>query len=139
MCAKTCYLNSENELSLFFTKERKQMKIAFDAKRITHNATGLGNYSRFVVNELSSLYPEHTYQLYTPGKGNDALRNRIHVQPNISFHYPESRLDRLFPSLWRSSRVIHQLKKENIDLYHGLSNEIPSSLQGSGKIGRAHV
>lgn len=47
------------------------MKIAFDAKRITHNATGLGNYSRFVVNSLSSSFPEHIYQLYTPGKGKE--------------------------------------------------------------------
>lgn len=51
------------------------MKIAFDAKRITHNATGLGNYSRFVVNSLSTSFPEHIYQLYTPGKGKEALRN----------------------------------------------------------------
>ena len=53
------------------------MKIAFDAKRITHNATGLGNYSRFVVNSLSASFPEHIYQLYTPGKGKEALRKRI--------------------------------------------------------------
>ena len=53
------------------------MKIAFDAKRITHNATGLGNYSRFVVNSLSTSFPEHIYQLYTPGKGKEALRKRI--------------------------------------------------------------
>ena len=52
------------------------MKIAFDAKRITHNATGLGNYSRFVVNSLSTSFPEHIYQLYTPGKGKEALRKR---------------------------------------------------------------
>ncbi len=49
------------------------MKIAFDAKRITHNATGLGNYSRFIVNSLSASFPEHTYQLYTPGKGKGSV------------------------------------------------------------------
>ena len=79
------------------------MKIAFDAKRITHNATGLGNYSRFVVNSLSASFPEHIYQLYTPGKGKEALRKRIEERPSVSFHYPEGRFDKLFPSLWRTS------------------------------------
>lgn len=88
------------------------MKIAFDAKRITHNATGLGNYSRFVVNSLSASFPEHTYQLYTPGKGKEALRKRIEERPNVSFHYPEGRFDKLFPSLWRTSGLTATLRKE---------------------------
>lgn len=108
------------------------MKIAFDAKRITHNATGLGNYSRFIVNGLATCYPEHTYQLYTPSKGKDALRNRILPSPNISFHYPESRFEKLIPSLWRSSGVCKELETEKVDLYHGLSNEIPMNLKKHG-------
>lgn len=108
------------------------MKIAFDAKRITHNATGLGNYSRFVVNGLSAFFPEHTYQLYTPGKGKDTLRNRIEPRPNVSFHYPEGRFDQLFPSLWRSSGLITTLREERVDLFHGLSNEIPMNLRQNG-------
>lgn len=108
------------------------MKIAFDAKRITHNATGLGNYSRYVVNGLSASYPENSYQLYTPGKGKDLLRNRIEQRPNVSFHYPEGRMARMLPSLWRSSGVISTLKREKVDLYHGLSNELPSRIDRSG-------
>mgnify|MGYP000054709832 CR=1 FL=1 len=105
------------------------MKIAFDAKRITHNATGLGNYSRFVVNSLSASFPEHTYQLYTPGKGKEALRKRIEERPSVSFHYPEGRFDKLFPSLWRTSGLTTTLRKEHVDLFHGLSNEIPMNLK----------
>lgn len=108
------------------------MKIAFDAKRITHNATGLGNYSRFVVNSLSASFPEHTYQLYTPGKGKEALRKRIEERPNVSFHYPEGRFDKLFPSLWRTSGLTATLRKERVDLFHGLSNEIPMNLKQNG-------
>lgn len=108
------------------------MKIAFDAKRITHNATGLGNYSRFIVNSLSASFPEHSYQLYTPGKGKEALRKRIEERPNVSFHYPESGFDKLLPSLWRSSGVTDTLRKERVDLYHGLSNEIPMNLRRKG-------
>lgn len=117
---------------MFIIIEKTDMKIAFDAKRITHNATGLGNYSRFIVNGLASCYPEHTYQLYTPNKGKDALRLRIKPLPNISFHYPESRFGQLLPSFWRSSGVCKQLKAEHVDLYHGLSNEIPMNLRKNG-------
>ena len=83
------------------------MKIAFDAKRITHNATGLGNYSRFVVNSLSASFPEHTYQLYTPGKGKEALRKRIEERPSVSFHYPEGRFDMAYlgPNGYASKRA----------------------------------
>lgn len=108
------------------------MKIAFDAKRITHNATGLGNYSRFVVNSLSTSFPEHIYQLYTPGKGKEALRKRIEERPSVSFHYPEGRFDKLFPSLWRTSGLTATLRKEHVDLFHGLSNEIPMNLKQNG-------
>ena len=49
------------------------MNIAFDAKRITHNATGLGNYSRFVLDMLTEFRPENRYLLFSPSTGNPAL------------------------------------------------------------------
>jgi hypothetical protein len=42
------------------------MKIGFEAKRIFHNRTGLGNYSRDLINGLSKYFPENTYFLYNP-------------------------------------------------------------------------
>ena len=62
------------------------------------------------------------------GLGKETLRNRIHPHSNVSFHYPESTLGKLIPSLWRSSGVISALRQDRIDLYHGLSNEIPAGL-----------
>lgn len=44
------------------------MKIAFDAKRAAQNRTGLGNYSRFVIEGLSRYCPENKYLLYTPNE-----------------------------------------------------------------------
>lgn len=108
------------------------MNIAFDAKRITHNSTGLGNYSRFVVNGLSQAYPEHHFKLYTPGIGKNTLRNRVESRPNVFFHYPESAWGKLIPSLWRFSGIVPTLRQDRINLYHGLSNEIPMGLEKSG-------
>lgn len=104
------------------------MKIAFDAKRITHNATGLGNYSRYVINGLSSFFPENSYQLYTPGKGKEILRNRIIPTDAVSLHYPKSYLAKMIPSLWRSFGITSLLEQEKVDLFHGLSNELPVNI-----------
>lgn len=108
------------------------MKIAFDAKRITHNATGLGNYSRYIANMLAVHYPENSYLLYTPGKGKEGLRTRLAPHGSVSFRYPQGFLHTLLPSLWRSSGIIADLKREKIDLYHGLSNELPYQISESG-------
>lgn len=107
------------------------MKIAFDAKRITHNATGLGNYSRYVAHTLAVHYPENTYLLYTPGKGKEGLRGRLAPHGSVSFRYPQGVLDTLLPSLWRSSGIVSDLKRERVDLYHGLSNELPYQISNS--------
>ncbi len=42
------------------------MRIGFDAKRAFNNKTGLGNYSRFILNALQKFASEHTYLAYTP-------------------------------------------------------------------------
>ena len=42
------------------------MKIGFDSKRLFCNFTGLGNYSRTLLKNLSEFYPENNYFLYTP-------------------------------------------------------------------------
>lgn len=42
------------------------MKIGFDAKRAFNNYTGLGNYSRFIIESLVQFVPENEYLLYTP-------------------------------------------------------------------------
>jgi hypothetical protein len=44
------------------------MKIAFDAKRLFNNHTGLGNYSRSLVRNLQLSYPTNEYHLFTPEK-----------------------------------------------------------------------
>ncbi|MCD8270629.1 MAG: glycosyltransferase family 4 protein [Parabacteroides sp.] len=108
------------------------MKIAFDAKRITHNATGLGNYSRFVVNRLLAFHPENQYNLYTPGKGKDFLRNQITPHDAVSFHYPTGLFQKSFSALWRTAGLTRQLVKDNIDIYHGPSNELPCNIRKSG-------
>ncbi len=45
------------------------MKIGYEAKRIFHNTTGLGNYSRDLIRILATFYPNNKYLLYNPKQG----------------------------------------------------------------------
>jgi glycosyltransferase involved in cell wall biosynthesis len=97
------------------------MKIGFDAKRAFHNTTGLGNYSRTLLNGLARMYPEHEYFLFNP------KASKQFPQPDFA-HVHEVRptgLNKLFSSLWRSRLVTDDIRKLKLDLYHGLSHEIP--------------
>lgn len=42
------------------------MRIGFDGKRAVQNFTGLGNYSRYVIDILYRFSPENEYVLYAP-------------------------------------------------------------------------
>ncbi|MGH2552985.1 MAG: glycosyltransferase family 4 protein [Chitinophagaceae bacterium] len=104
------------------------MNIGFDAKRAYHNNTGLGHYSRNLLTALSEYYPQHKYYLFNPEASNlfgPVNENMYEVQP-VSF------FDKMFTSAWRSSWVTKDLKKLKIDLYHGLSHEIPIGIQKTG-------
>ena len=49
------------------------MKIGFDAKRAAQNKTGLGNYSRFVLQVLADAAPKNEYVLYIPDERKQGL------------------------------------------------------------------
>lgn len=71
------------------------MKIAYDAKRYYHNRTGLGNYSRTLVNSMQQLFPNEEFVLYDE------------------------------KSYTRTFRLGRKAKQDGCQLYHGLSNELP--------------
>src|SRR5512145_771147 len=98
------------------------MRIGFDAKRAFFNKSGLGSYSRNLIQGLTDKYPENEYILYTPGLSYD-LYDPIH--DCIQVKGPEHLFHRLFRSYWRSFHLSHQLPKDGIEIFHGLSHEIP--------------
>ncbi len=110
------------------------MNIAFDAKRITHNATGLGNYSRYIMRILAEYYPENDYLLLSTSQGNKSLYNSLMEHRNIKLLMPESQTEQMFRGLWRNFGLKKILKEEDIDIYHGLSNEIPIGLYNSQQV-----
>lgn len=109
----------------------RSLRIAFDAKRITHNATGLGNYGRTMVAMLARFAPQNRYDLYTPDPGRDELRRRLDGIPQLTFRYPRKPLHGPFKALWRSFGLSRELAPDTA-LFHGLSGELPSGLRKRG-------
>ncbi|MFT3677426.1 MAG: glycosyltransferase family 1 protein [Chitinophagaceae bacterium] len=104
------------------------MIIGFDAKRAFHNTTGLGYYSRTLIELLATHYPQHQYVLFNP----KASGRFPFLHPSVKEVRPTRFPDTLLTSLWRSSRVIHEFGRYGIDLYHGLSHEIPVGIDKTG-------
>ncbi len=114
------------------------MIIGFDAKRIVRNATGLGSYSRTLINSLAAADADTRFILYAPDEGRDDLRQQIAEQPNVTFNIPHSTfhniplLGGLEGAIWRSHGIVKDLKRDNVNLFHGLSGELPRGLQRAG-------
>ena len=105
------------------------MRIGFDAKRAFNNQSGLGNYSRNLLSALYFSYPDFRYILYTP----EINRNLFKLTgKNFELRKPLKAFHRIFPSVWRSFAISGEFKKDKLDVYHGLSHELPSGIEKSG-------
>lgn len=105
------------------------MNIGFDAKRAFQNSTGLGHYSRTLISSLATFYPDNKYYLFAPKiteQFNTTQFPNIHtVSPN---QFPSAQLK----SIWRSNWVKKDLQRNKVDIYHGLSHEIPVGITATG-------
>ena len=103
------------------------MIIGFDAKRAFKNFTGLGNYSRFILKSLSQNFPNNNYLLFTPEVRKEAAEisyackntNQRTITPSELWNLP------VISGIWRS--IFQGIKhcENRLDIFHGLSNEIP--------------
>ena len=97
------------------------MRIGYDAKRIFHNQTGLGNYGRDIIRILTEHSPVKEYYLFNTKKSK--------LEPLVAMErarivYPRG-VWKYFTSLWRLFGQWHQITSLKLDGYHGLSGEIP--------------
>ena len=109
------------------------MIIGYDAKRLVCNGTGLGSYSRTLVNDLAANVPPGVMlNLYAPTPGNDALRNMVREAANVHFVYAQGCYTRISRALWRMHGIVKDLKRDGVRLYHGLSGELPIGIKEAG-------
>ncbi|HET9553084.1 MAG TPA: glycosyltransferase family 1 protein [Anaeromyxobacteraceae bacterium] len=102
------------------------MHLGFDAKRAFQNQTGLGNYSRDVLRILARHRPGHRYVAY----GARAAAGRL--ADGVEPRGPDTTLGRAVPALWRTAGLPAQLRRDGVELFHGLSNELPLGIERSG-------
>ncbi len=134
------------------------MLIGFDAKRAFRNNTGLGNYSRGVIGgvmsyELRVKSEAGTVVLYTPSVkgryehyfdtpqsfGQLPLKGE-QQEKNMSLRVVEPKgVWRAMRSVWRSVGVSRAAKRDGVELFHGLSHELPYGLpKGVKKVVTMH-
>ena len=107
------------------------MIIGIDAKRIVRNGTGLGSYGRTLVNDLIRLGDNDLQlRLYAPDEGRDDLRNQM--IEGTEFCYPTGKPSALRKAWWRSRGVVKDLQRDGVEVYHGLSGELPTGLRKAG-------
>lgn len=95
------------------------MNIGYDAKRAFQNRTGLGNYSRMVIDLMSG--PQNNIHLFSPQK-----------EVSVNWQPPaQSRLitPQFKHPLWRPWLMTEQIRKAGLEIYHGLSHELPFNIE----------
>ena len=99
-------------------------RLGYDAKRLFNNFTGLGNYSRTLLEDLSNHFPENEYFLFSPKVTKNDRTNPFFDQSK--FTIKKARGNGIY---WRSYGIKKDLLENQIQLFHGLSHEIPIGLQ----------
>jgi glycosyltransferase involved in cell wall biosynthesis len=106
------------------------MILGFDGKRFFHNKTGLGNYSRDLVRILAHFYPDNKYLVYNP---KPKKIDRVAIDGKIIIEkLPSKKTNQKLPSLWRSFNINNDIKADNVEIFHGLSGEIPFTIHKTG-------
>lgn len=106
------------------------MVIGYDAKRAYRNNSGLGNYSRMVIGGVADA-GEARCLLYTP-----SLQGRhehyFDSRPDVSSRLPQG-MWRCAKGLWRSFAIGRAAGRDGVQLFHGLSHELPYGLPATVK------
>lgn len=117
-----------------------RLKIGFDAKRANANRTGLGNYSRYIIEVLARRHSGLDMTLYVPKKKHLESYDALLAYPQVSEMLPRPGFRSWIKSIWRTFGLAADLQKDKVCVYHGLSNELPAGLtrRGIGSVVTIH-
>src|SRR5690606_6392858 len=99
------------------------MRIGFDANRAFQNLTGLGNYSRTLIRNLKLFFPDEEYVFFTPRTDTEYS----HIYERDEIISPETK-----SPVWRTIGIRTDVRRSEIDVFHGLSNELPLGIDRTG-------
>ena len=109
------------------------INVGFESKRLFSSMTGFGAYSRTLVKGLAKHYPENRYVLL-PDQSHERVsqESKFHTldiqtvlsADAVSVLYPPSNKS----LYWKLLGAMQQLRSNNVDIYHGLTNQLPRSI-----------
>lgn len=105
------------------------MNIGYDGKRAFQNKTGLGNYIRSLMAILTQHYPGNQYTLFAPEK-TDLFD--VTAFNNVKAVFPETLAGKHFQGWWRRNGMVKAIARADVDIYHGVSNELPLRIERTG-------
>lgn len=104
------------------------MRIGFDAKRAFNNAAGLGNFSRNSIAALARQCSGDQFFLFNSG-----VKKTLWVAPENSREVsPELFWWKNLGNAWRTFQVTKLAQNLELDIYHGLSHELPVGINKTG-------
>jgi glycosyltransferase involved in cell wall biosynthesis len=92
-------------------------------------STILDDYSRYIISNICRFYPENECFLYTPSIADPDL---FQEPEGTTVKLPKTRVGKYARSYWRSFGLTSWLGNDSVDIYHGLSNEIPYGIHRTG-------
>lgn len=106
------------------------MVVGFDGKRAVLNGTGLGNYSRVLIQSLAENNPRSQFIVYTPKLvDNPGLRPLMRCS-NVHVKTPRKAI---IGAYWRSVHgMMSDAHHNRVGIFHGLSGELPLDVRRSG-------
>lgn len=103
------------------------MILGYEAKRVFHNRSGLGNYGRNLIRALAEHQPDNQYLLYNYKAG------PIPFAPSPKVHeIRPPQKGALLAQLWRQRLVSGRAARDGVAIFHGLSAELPYGLPARG-------
>ena len=104
--------------------KKAQLHIGFDAKRLFNNKRGLATYARTLLLSLRQNFPNIHIYLYTPKIRSPYKLTEFKEDPGFIIRT----YDGPFSWYWRSKGIVKQLEQDHIELFHGLSSELPRGI-----------
>ncbi len=102
------------------------MKIGYDAKRLFRNQTGLGNYSRTLVKNYGEAYHTDPISLFTKSAKSSDITQEF-ISSRYELIQPQGRA-----LAWHQFGISRSIKSAKVDIFHGLSHELPYGIGKSG-------
>lgn len=102
------------------------MRIGYDAKDVFSKKSRFGSYNKYMIKVMGKHVPENNYLLYTSKSTYDKDLPDIQNFSNVEIRTPAKIISRMnMGSIWRSAILGNTALNDEVDIFHGLSNELP--------------